>query len=542
MIENKVPSEKVKLSLKSVESFLKSMPGGFYIYKADETEELISFNDIVIKIYGCESREEFISHTGGSFKGMVHPDDLGNVEKIISDQVESDEQKFDHVEYRIIRKDGRLAWVDDFGRLVNTIEYGLVYYVFIQDVTERRKIQADNLRMELELASEKNLIDARNEFLFNVSHDIRTPMNAIMGYTELALRHIEDREELTDALLNVKNSSHHMMSLIDDLLEMSSITAGVMGLKPEICNIKEELDIVYDMMLIKANEKGIILSKNLSLPDVDVITDAHRFRRVMSNLLDNAIKFTSSGGKVELSARTGDSSDSGYLRYEFKISDTGIGMSEDFLNKLFGVFAREETSTKSGSRGIGLGLAIVKNLVDRLGGTIKVDSTKGEGTVFTVSIPMMQALEEFKEKKEVYDPEPKAEGKYRILLVEDMEINRRMAEKILKEAGFIVESVTDGSDSVKRVEESPDYYYDLILMDIQMPVMNGYEATRIIRSMNREYTQSIPIIALSANARDEDRAKSIQCGMNTHVAKPFVIAELINTINEEIRNSISLGR
>ena len=542
MIENKVPSEKVKLSLKSVESFLKSMPGGFYIYKADETEELISFNDIVIKIYGCESREEFISHTGGSFKGMVHPDDLGNVEKIISDQVESDEQKFDHVEYRIIRKDGRLAWVDDFGRLVNTIEYGLVYYVFIQDVTERRKIQADNLRMELELASEKNLIDARNEFLFNVSHDIRTPMNAIMGYTELALRHIEDREELTDALLNVKNSSHHMMSLIDDLLEMSSITAGVMSLKPEICNIKEELDIVYDMMLIKANEKGIILSKNLSLPDVDVITDAHRFRRVMSNLLDNAIKFTSSGGKVELSARTGDSSDSGYLRYEFKISDTGIGMSEDFLNKLFGVFAREETSTKSGSRGIGLGLAIVKNLVDRLGGTIKVDSTKGEGTVFTVSIPMMQALEEFKEKKEVYDPEPKAEGKYRILLVEDMEINRRMAEKILKEAGFIVESVTDGSDSVKRVEESPDYYYDLILMDIQMPVMNGYEATRIIRSMNREYTQSIPIIALSANARDEDRAKSIQCGMNTHVAKPFVIAELINTINEEIRNSISLGR
>ena len=542
MIENKVPSEKVKLSLKSVESFLKSMPGGFYIYKADETEELISFNDIVIKIYGCESREEFISHTGGSFKGMVHPDDLGNVEKIISDQVESDEQKFDHVEYRIIRKDGRLAWVDDFGRLVNTIEYGLVYYVFIQDVTERRKIQADNLRMELELASEKNLIDARNEFLFNVSHDIRTPMNAIMGYTELALRHIEDREELTDALLNVKNSSHHMMSLIDDLLEMSSITAGVMSLKPEICNIKEELDIVYDMMLIKANEKGIILSKNLSLPDVDVITDTHRFRRVMSNLLDNAIKFTSSGGKVELSARTGDSSDSGYLRYEFKISDTGIGMSEDFLNKLFGVFAREETSTKSGSRGIGLGLAIVKNLVDRLGGTIKVDSTKGEGTVFTVSIPMMQALEEFKEKKEVYDPEPKAEGKYRILLVEDMEINRRMAEKILKEAGFIVESVTDGSDSVKRVEESPDYYYDLILMDIQMPVMNGYEATRIIRSMNREYTQSIPIIALSANARDEDRAKSIQCGMNTHVAKPFVIAELINTINEEIRNSISLGR
>ena len=473
---------------------------------------------------------------------MVHPDDLGNVEKIISDQVESDEQKFDHVEYRIIRKDGRLAWVDDFGRLVNTIEYGLVYYVFIQDVTERRKIQADNLRMELELASEKNLIDARNEFLFNVSHDIRTPMNAIMGYTELALRHIEDREELTDALLNVKNSSHHMMSLIDDLLEMSSITAGVMSLKPEICNIKEELDIVYDMMLIKANEKGIILSKNLSLPDVDVITDTHRFRRVMSNLLDNAIKFTSSGGKVELSARTGDSSDSGYLRYEFKISDTGIGMSEDFLNKLFGVFAREETSTKSGSRGIGLGLAIVKNLVDRLGGTIKVDSTKGEGTVFTVSIPMMQALEEFKEKKEVYDPEPKAEGKYRILLVEDMEINRRMAEKILKEAGFIVESVTDGSDSVKRVEESPDYYYDLILMDIQMPVMNGYEATRIIRSMNREYTQSIPIIALSANARDEDRAKSIQCGMNTHVAKPFVIAELINTINEEIRNSISLGR
>ncbi len=350
MIENKVPSEKVKLSLKSVESFLKSMPGGFFIYKADETEELISFNDIVIKIYGCDSREEFILHTGGNFKGMVHPDDIGNVEKIISDQVESDEHKFDHVEYRIIKKDGRLAWVDDFGRLVNTIEYGLVYYVFIQDVTERRKIQADNLRMELELASEKNLIDARNEFLFNVSHDIRTPMNAIMGYTELALRHIDDRNELKDALLNVKSSSHHMMSLIDDLLEMSGITAGVISLKPEICNINKELDIVYDMMLLKAQEKGVELTKAFSLPDVDVITDAHRFRRVMSNLLDNAIKFTEPAGKVELSASVGSTSDSGYIRYEFRISDTGIGMSEDFLNKLFGVFAREETSTKSGAR------------------------------------------------------------------------------------------------------------------------------------------------------------------------------------------------
>ncbi len=148
---------------------------------------------------------------------------------------------------------------------------------------------------------------------------------------------------------------------------------------------------------------------------------------------------------------------------------------------------------------------------------------------------MMQALEKFKEKKEVYDLDPKAEGKYRILLVEDMEINRRMAEKILKEAGFVVESVADGSDSVKRVEESPDDYYDLILMDIQMPVMNGYEATRIIRNFNREYTQKIPIVALSANAREEDKAKSLQCGMNTHVAKPFVIADLINTINEEIR-------
>ena len=539
-MEAETNRNKIALSLDSVKAISKGMPGGFFIYRADESEEILAFNDIVVSIFGCSSDEEFWEYTGGNFSGMVFKDDLFKVEKTIEFQVAGDAHNFDHVEYRIVKKNGDMAWVDDFGRLVDTEEYGLVYYVFIQDITEKKRIQEENIRMQVELDKEKHLAETRDEFLFNVSHDIRTPMNAIMGFTDLALRHLDDREELLDDLDKVKKASTHMMSLIDDLLEMSHINSEHIELKPEVSCIETELDTVIEMLKLPAYEKGIELMKRLDIPPAKVIMDAHRFRRVMNNLIGNAIKFTPSGGKVKVEAVASEASASGYVRYVFKVSDTGVGMNREFMEKLFLPFSREETSTRSGASGTGLGLSIAKNLVDRMGGTIEVESAKNEGSTFTVSIPMKQmgedVLDSSSEGAENAASDVKAEGSYHILLVEDMEINRKVAVKVLSEAGFVVEAVNDGADAVDRFKHTKDGFFDLVLMDIQMPIMNGYEATRLIRDMGREESKKIPILALSANAREEDKRRSLECGMNSHIAKPFKIAELIQAVNEEIKN------
>ena len=525
---------KLDLSLDNVNIVSKGMPGGFFIYKADDNEELIAWNDVVVSIFGCKNDDEFKDLVGSSFKGMVHCDDLRVVYQSIIDQVSSNEHKFDHVEYRITKKNGDIAWVDDFGRLVDTTEFGLVYFVFIRDITEQKRIQAENLRIQLELEIEKQIINTRNEFLFNVSHDIRTPMNAITGYTELALNSLEDAAEVKDCLEKIRISGGHMMSLIDDLLEMSELYSGNIELHIDQCSIKQELTTATEMLRELADEKSITLSLNIDTQNDSVLTDAQRLRRIMCNLIENGIKYTNKGGSVTVTVKEGPLSGSGYARYDFTVTDTGIGMSEKFLKRIFGAFEREETSTKSGASGIGLGLSITKNLVDRLGGTISVTSKKCEGSSFTVSLPLrLSGIEKAGNKES--NKNVRAEGQYRILQVEDLEVNRKMTEKILTKAGFIVESVCDGSDAVSEIKELPEGYYDLILMDIQMPVMNGFEATRLIRSMGRKDTDTVPIIALSANARDIDKKRSIECGMNTHIAKPFSVQDLISTINEEIR-------
>ncbi|MCR4654640.1 MAG: PAS domain-containing protein [Lachnospiraceae bacterium] len=214
---------KVKLSLEDLTKVAQEMPGGLLIYKADETEEIIFLNDIVLYIFGCDTQEEFAELTGGTFKGMVHPSDVENVRESITAQIDSDVSHFGHVEYRIIRKDGSEGIVDDFGRLVETEEYGNVYYVFIQDVTENREIKAKNQKMEMELERERGIAELKDEFLFNISHDIRTPMNAVMGFMELAMKHADSPEKVRDDLTRAKEAGRHMMSLIEDLLEMGSI-------------------------------------------------------------------------------------------------------------------------------------------------------------------------------------------------------------------------------------------------------------------------------------------------------------------------------
>lgn len=672
-----------EIVLPKLEQLMDNLPGGFFVYRADDSEEILYVNDVALDIFGCGDIDEFKELTGYTFKGMVHPDDLEAVENSITNQIAESDKKLDYVEYRIIRKDGSIRWVDDYGRFVNTKEYGDIYCVFIRDITElhdareenwrraevieglsidftsiyllnldtgsmrpyrlqneyfkeiykeidhgkneaadwrsilpvyaeryvvpedrerylrevseeciRERLKSENtytvdyrmkgkkettfmqmsvvridddrlyqhaligyrdvteqvhrirketakrLQMELELEQEKHTHQAKSAFLFNISHDIRTPMNAIMGFTELSLRHINEPELLKDYLGKVNESNHHMLALIDDLLEMSQIDSGKVQLKPEECDLNEQLVTVIDMMQAQAEEKGIELKADIKLPEDTVCVDALRFRRIMTNLIGNAVKFTPENGTVTVSAYSKEVSKSGYARYEFVVADSGIGMSEEFMNRMFKSFEREETSTKTGYKGVGLGLSIVKSLLDIMGGSISAESKKGKGSTFTINLPLKLADGTGQQEKSIAsaDTEHKAEGEHRILLVEDIEINRMLAENILKESGFLVDSVPDGCDAVEAITNSPLWYYDLVLMDIQMPVMNGYEATRAIRAIQREDTESIPIIALSANAREEDKRLSIESGMNSHVAKPFDIAKLIATINEHINN------
>ena len=390
--------------------------------------------------------------------------------------------------------------------------------------------------MEMALEKEKQASEIKAAFLFNISHDILTPLNAIMGFTDLARRHINEPELLSDYLAKVDESSRQMLDLVNNLLDMSKITYGKTQLRNEICDLEEQVLVVLHAFKMAAEKKNISLESVLNLPRELVYTDDVNFRKILSSLIDNAIKFTLPGGHVKVSARKKKVSESGYVRCEFIISDDGVGMTEEFMKRMYETFEREATSTETGHISAGLGLAIAKKLLDAMGGSIEAESNKGKGTTFTVGLPF-KIVRDDDDKKEVAAVEniPLSDNySHRILLVDDIELNRLLAETILEESGFSVDTVADGCDAVEAFAKHPPGYYDLVLMDIQMPIMNGYEATRAIRALDRPDAKVLPIIALSANSRDEDKRMSMESGMNYHIAKPFDVVQLIASVNKYI--------
>ena len=512
------------------------VPGGFFVYSAKEPYEIFYVNSAVLDIYGCKNLDEFRELTGYTFQGMVHPNDFAAIQESIEEQIaDPDNDHLDHVEYRITRKDGAVRWIDDYGHFANFPEHGDAFYVFISDITERRLIQEEKLRMEMELERERQASEVKAAFLFNISHDILTPLNAIMGFTDLARRHLNEPELLRNYLAKVDESSRQMLTLVNDLLDMSKITYGKTQLRSEVCDLEEQVLVVVHAFKQRAAEKNVSLESVINLPREMVYTDDVNFRKILSALVDNAIKFTPPGGHVKLSAKKKKvSEDANYIRCEFVISDDGVGMNEDFMMRMYETFEREETSTKTGYLSAGLGLAITKKLLDAMGGSIEAVSEKGKGTTFTVGIPFKIYHDDdnktfIEEVKEIVST-----GNHRILLVDDIELNRMLAETILEESGFSVETVSDGVEAVEVFIKHPPGYYDLVLMDIQMPIMNGYEATRAIRALDRPDAKVLPIIALSANSRDEDKRMSMESGMNYHIAKPFDVVQLIAAVNKYI--------
>ena len=546
--------------------------------------------------------------------------------------------------------------------------FATVFSIDNTELVENERKQQALLENALEQAQQANA--AKTTFLSNMSHDMRTPMNAIIGFSAIASSHIDNTERVKDCLDKIMSSSNHLLSLINDILDMSRIESGKVQIQEQECNLSEILHTLANMIQPQVKEKQLdFFIDTIDIVDEDIHTDPLKLNQIFINILGNAVKFTPAGGSVSFRMCQKPCAVKGYGTYEFSIKDTGIGMSDEFMEHLFEPFERESSTLKSGIEGTGLGMAITKNLVEIMGGTIHVNSVKGKGTEFVITLDLrlqenrdtsqniagleglralvvdddcdtcnsvtsileqigmrsewttsageavLRARKAYDEQdpfntyildlnmpeqsgietarkicKEVGDDIPviiltaydwsdvEEEAKEagitafcnkplfmsdlknvllkanhlmeertaeigftdvdfsgkRVLLVEDIDLNREIATEILQEAGFTVEVAVDGSDAVSMVEKSEEYYYDIILTDIQMPVMDGYEEAVAIRSLKRKDVATVPIIAMTANAFEEDKALALKCGMNGHIAKPLDINTMFKTLCEHL--------
>ena len=413
----------------------------------------------------------------------------------------------------------------------------VIIYTFLMFDYEKQVTELENLRNRLNTAldSAESANKAKTTFLFNMSHDIRTPMNAILGFADIAENHIDDKERVADSVRKIRASGSQLLDIINDILEMSRIDSGKMEIREVPADIYEVMDNVMPMLESLAINKSIdLVTDYKNIKDRFVFMDVNHFNRVLTNIVTNAIKYTNSGGKTKVTLEETSVKD-GVGNYRLTISDTGIGMSKEFMEHLFEQFSRERSSTVSKQQGTGLGLAITKSIVDAMNGKIEVESEQGKGSTFTFDLPfrieteievtMNHNINMINSEDDSFD----AKGK-KVLLVEDNELNREIGTEILQDLGFEVDTVQDGELAVETVTEKGTQYYDYILMDIQMPVMDGFEATKRIRKLPDG--RDAIIIALSANAFEEDRKRSKKAGMNEHIAKPIEVKVLMETFKK----------
>lgn len=676
-------------TLPVIEQISEGMPGGFFIYHADGDEELIYINDAMLRIFGCDTREEFRELTGYTFRGIVHPEDIDKVEASIRFQIADSREDLDYVEYRIIRKDGTVRWVEDYGHVVHTDTYGDLFYVFIEDATERMNrrmaeiervnealytahlredyfkkailynavsfveinltrdefISASVLNEEgqvqnlftymgitpfekysdftrfwadftetRELEEYRSFFDierlircyengereqiydswvtdmygrkrlshylffleknehtgdvialsvsrditeqierqsllksalrqaeierlARNTFFANMSHDIRTPLNAIIGYAELLKGCVGDPGKVGECIEKIHLSGEELLAVFDEFLKDNLNEPARAELTEREYHLGELLREVEKSAErpIKAKNINFLIDKS-QITHLTVEVDYIRLREILNQLLDNAIKYTQARGTVSLTAMESASDIKGRGMYRFIIKDNGCGISEDRLEEIFYPARQEKSAVYNGMPGAGL--AVVRSYAETMGGDIRVESRVGEGSVFTLSLPIKYPVTaSFMEHESAAADSQEAAGKKnRILLVEDNGINREIEEELLKNLGYRVETACDGVSAYEMLKSAEPGQYALVLMDIQMPGMDGYETARAIRRLEQTAVSSIPIIALSSDAMEEDRRKSLRAGMDEHMSKPFdidALQELIDRILKE---------
>ncbi len=690
--------------------FLDEMPGGVLIYHADKEEEIIYANKALLHIFQCQSIKEFRELTGNSFQGMIHPEDLAKAEQSIKEQIFGSYNDLDYVEYRIIRKDGSVRWLEDYGHFIQSESLGNIYYVFIIDITEkknretlekttllnekiqkekrlqnlmeeydkerklinqehlrrlevieglsinyetilyvdlninkilpyrlsnrtehqfkhnlppngftefnknyihawvhpedqemvakmttpeyiRKKLSAnktyyinyrvingeelqylqlrivnvghkkhisqvvmgyrrvdDEVRREMEqkqmfeeaLNNANLAITAKNTFLSNMSHDMRTPLNAIFGYTALAKKHSKNTDIVLQYLEKIDIASKQLLDLIDNVLEIAWTEANDIRISESECNLCDILQEVQKSLIFQAKEKNITFSLNSAdLEHCDIYGDHDKLKQILLYLTNNAVKYTQNNGSITLTLTELEKLPNDYAIYQFIVEDTGIGIGQDFLAHIFEPFEREKNTTFSGVPGTGLGLTIAKNIIEMMGGKIEVHSVVGEGSQFIVTLrlriqnrPLPFAIDSEETLSQLMAQT--------ILLVEDNEINLEIETEILQGIGFQIETATNGSIAIDKIASSMPGEFALILMDIQMPIMDGRQAARAIRKLKNPTLSRIPIIALSADAFESDKRKSIESGMDAHLTKPIDVPLLLETIVKTIQIHKSL--
>lgn len=388
-----------------------------------------------------------------------------------------------------------------------------------------RKFQQQQYAIQLKESAEqaRSANEAKTRFLFNMSHDIRTPMNAIIGFSGLLEQNLDHKEKAKGYLKKIQASSNLLLTIINQVLEMARIESGTATLNLEPCNLSELFHSVNFVFESDVKKKGLHFQVDSKVQHHYAFCDITKLQQIYLNIVSNAIKYTPADYAITVSVIEVPSHKENYARYIFVCEDTGYGMSEEFLPHIFEEFTREHTTTENKISGTGLGLSIVKSMVDLMDGTIKVESIKGKGTKFTVDIALQIASkEDFTEEqvmtKEIVNNEMKHK---RILLAEDNDLNAEIAIEILKSEGYLVEHASHGQQCIEMLQNASDGYYDLVLMDIQMPFMNGYEACKEIRKMKDTQKANIPIIAMTANAFEEDKQMAMQAGMNDYVPKPM---------------------
>ena len=395
----------------------------------------------------------------------------------------------------------------------------------------------DKLEIALKKAEDASL--AKTRFLNNMSHDIRTPMNVILGYAQLMENELKgkDMPETLEHLEKLQQSGNLLLSIINNVLDMARIESGRMELDENYCRIEDVRKSLFAVFDEKARKKNIALHYTMNVEHEHVLTDVTKVKEIFVNILSNAIKYTPPGGSVMMSVDELPCDEPGYMIVRNRVSDTGIGMSQDYMTKIFDAFTREQNTTKSKIAGTGLGMSIVRKYVDLLGGTIDVESELGKGSTITVTLKHKIADESYYVKKHIEESGTGSEileGR-NILLAEDNDLNAEIAEAILERAGLKTERVEDGIQCVDMIEKMPAGTYDMILMDIQMPKMNGYKATQAIRRLPDKDKACIPIIAMTANAFEEDKRDALAAGMNGHIAKPIELDKLLSMLAEVIR-------
>ena len=399
---------------------------------------------------------------------------------------------------------------------------------------QREKLYTEEIRKSAEKARKAN--EAKTRFLFNMSHDIRTPMNAIVGFSGLLEKSIHDEKKSLDYIKKIRVSSDILLTIINQVLEMARIESGKITLSSESVNIREMVDAMNTVFESSLTKKSLEYQCSLNVVHDQILCDKTKMEEIILNVVSNSIKYTNPHEKITVSIDELDSEDEKNANYKVVVEDNGIGMSQDYLPHIFEEFSREHTSTETRVAGTGLGLPIVKSLVDRMDGTIEVESEEGKGTRFIMKFSFPVSLENQvreKEKQNIPDITEKLEGK-RILLAEDNELNAEIAETVLEETGIKVKHVEDGIQCIEELKKMPEKYYDVILMDVQMPNMDGYTATQRIRDLDDSRAE-IPIIAMTANAYDEDRRKAQEAGMDGFLAKPLDVDEMMRLLAQIIK-------